>query len=272
MAKEQRFFGTSCELGPHASRPLLRALARPTGDPGRPKSGSQRTRPWREMDSNFQYASSVRWHQATDLPLPPTVKRRSAGRPPPMAPAEDRARPGYVAGRNRSALARSAPSPRRRRSASRAWDPDDSMVGTPAAVPAKVADPPPRRAERRRPWDDHSTSLPLMVARCFATPMSNILAGERRYLTPFADRQPLNDGLMRAEMLRDPVSRRLTGRSEPAGGSWIQTFGRSRGAALNVAAPGRIESHLLAVCPISSGSGRAGHAGTPNVPAPRLQN
>ena len=31
---------------------VLRALARPTGDPGRPKSGSQRTRPWREMDSN----------------------------------------------------------------------------------------------------------------------------------------------------------------------------------------------------------------------------
>jgi hypothetical protein len=37
----------------------------------------------REMDSNFQYASTERWHRATDLPLPPTVKRRSAGRPPP---------------------------------------------------------------------------------------------------------------------------------------------------------------------------------------------
>ena len=36
------------------------------------------------MDSNFQYASTVRWHRAADLPLPPTVKRRSAGRPPPM--------------------------------------------------------------------------------------------------------------------------------------------------------------------------------------------
>src|SRR5215469_8483602 len=34
------------------------------------------TRRWREMDSNFQYASTVRWHRATDLPLPPTVKRR----------------------------------------------------------------------------------------------------------------------------------------------------------------------------------------------------
>jgi hypothetical protein len=33
------------------------------------------------MDSNFQYASTVRWHRATDLPLPPTVKRLSAGRP-----------------------------------------------------------------------------------------------------------------------------------------------------------------------------------------------
>src|ERR1700761_7878720 len=46
---------------------------------------SLRTRRWREMDSNFQYASTVRWHRATDLPLPPTVKRLSAGRPPPMA-------------------------------------------------------------------------------------------------------------------------------------------------------------------------------------------
>src|SRR5215472_12873915 len=42
------------------------------------------TLPWREMDSNFQYASTVRWHRAADLPLPPTVKRRSAGGPPPM--------------------------------------------------------------------------------------------------------------------------------------------------------------------------------------------
>src|SRR6516162_11094810 len=38
-----------------------------------------RTLCWREMDSNFQYASTVRWHRAMDLPLPPTVKRRSAG-------------------------------------------------------------------------------------------------------------------------------------------------------------------------------------------------
>jgi hypothetical protein len=30
------------------------------------------------MDSNFQYASTVRWHRATDLPLPPTVKREEA--------------------------------------------------------------------------------------------------------------------------------------------------------------------------------------------------
>jgi hypothetical protein len=29
------------------------------------------------MDSNFQYTSTVRWHRATDLALPPTVKRRS---------------------------------------------------------------------------------------------------------------------------------------------------------------------------------------------------
>jgi len=29
------------------------------------------THRWREMDSIFQYASSVRWHRATDLPVPP---------------------------------------------------------------------------------------------------------------------------------------------------------------------------------------------------------
>jgi len=34
------------------------------------------------MDSNFQYASIVRWHQATDLPLPPFVEeeRSESGR------------------------------------------------------------------------------------------------------------------------------------------------------------------------------------------------
>src|SRR6516225_286479 len=37
---------------------------------------------WREMDSNFQYASIARWHQATDLPLPPFVEeeRSESGR------------------------------------------------------------------------------------------------------------------------------------------------------------------------------------------------
>jgi hypothetical protein len=49
---------------------------------------------WREMDSSFQYASTVRWHPATDLPLPPTVKRRSAGRPPPMARPRSEAQRG----------------------------------------------------------------------------------------------------------------------------------------------------------------------------------
>jgi hypothetical protein len=48
------------------------------------------------MDSNFQYASTVRWHRATDLPLPPTVKRRSAGRPPPMATPRSEAQRGSV--------------------------------------------------------------------------------------------------------------------------------------------------------------------------------
>ena len=48
------------------------------------------------MDSNFQYASTVRWHRATDLPLPPTVKRRSAGRPPPMVRLRSEAQRGSV--------------------------------------------------------------------------------------------------------------------------------------------------------------------------------
>jgi hypothetical protein len=48
------------------------------------------------MDSNFQYASTVRWHRATDLPLPPTVKRRTAGRPPPVARPRSEARRGFV--------------------------------------------------------------------------------------------------------------------------------------------------------------------------------
>ena len=48
------------------------------------------------MDSNFQYASTVRWHRATDLPPPPTLKRRSAGRPPPMARPRSEAQRGSV--------------------------------------------------------------------------------------------------------------------------------------------------------------------------------
>ena len=48
------------------------------------------------MDSNFQYARTVRWHRATDLPLPPTVKRRSAGRAPPMARPRSEAQRGSV--------------------------------------------------------------------------------------------------------------------------------------------------------------------------------
>jgi hypothetical protein len=51
---------------------------------------------WREIVSNFQYASTVRWHRATDLPLLPTVKRRSAGRPPPMARPRSEAQRGSV--------------------------------------------------------------------------------------------------------------------------------------------------------------------------------
>jgi hypothetical protein len=43
------------------------------------------THHWREMDSNFQYASTVRWHRATDLPLPPTVRSGAPRGPLPMA-------------------------------------------------------------------------------------------------------------------------------------------------------------------------------------------
>ena len=57
---------------------------------------SSQTLCWREMDSNFQYASTVRWHRATDLPLPPTVKRCSTGRPPPMARPRSEAQRGSV--------------------------------------------------------------------------------------------------------------------------------------------------------------------------------
>src|SRR5262252_2295195 len=65
--------------------------------PGKPRLlGSHLTLRWREMDSNFQYASTVRWHRATDLPLPPTVKRRSAGRPPPMTRPRSEAQRGSV--------------------------------------------------------------------------------------------------------------------------------------------------------------------------------
>jgi hypothetical protein len=38
---------------------------------------SLRTLRWREMDSNFQYASTERWHRATDLLLFKTLKRRA---------------------------------------------------------------------------------------------------------------------------------------------------------------------------------------------------
>src|ERR1700745_736321 len=41
------------------------------------KSGERRTVCWREMDSNFQYASTERWHRATDLLLFTTMKRRA---------------------------------------------------------------------------------------------------------------------------------------------------------------------------------------------------
>ena len=42
------------------------------GVPAARGSGSLLTRRWREMDSNFQYASTVRWREPPDLPcLPP---------------------------------------------------------------------------------------------------------------------------------------------------------------------------------------------------------
>ena len=45
----------------------------------RPGTESSLTLHWREMDSNFQYASTVRRHRATDLPLPPTANRAPRG-------------------------------------------------------------------------------------------------------------------------------------------------------------------------------------------------
>jgi hypothetical protein len=59
---------------------------------------------WREMDSSFQYASTVRWHRATHLPLPPTVKQRSAGRPPAMARPRSEAQRGSVRSAARHAV------------------------------------------------------------------------------------------------------------------------------------------------------------------------
>jgi hypothetical protein len=75
--------------------PILVGERHPASE-GRSGTESSQTLCWREMDSNFQYASTVRWHRATDLPLPPTVKRRSAGRPPPMARPRSEAQRGSV--------------------------------------------------------------------------------------------------------------------------------------------------------------------------------
>ena len=46
---------------------------------------------------------TVRWHRATDLPLPPTVKRRSARRPPPMARPRSEVQRGFREARRRHA-------------------------------------------------------------------------------------------------------------------------------------------------------------------------
>ena len=54
------------------------------------------------MDSNFQYASTVRWHRATDLPLPSTVKRRSAGHRLPWRDLVPRWRAAEFLARSRS--------------------------------------------------------------------------------------------------------------------------------------------------------------------------
>ena len=85
------------------------------------------THRWREMDSNFQYASAVRWHRATALPLPHTVKRRSAGRPPPMTRPRSGAQRGSVRPAATTRPAATAPSatakslPLDRRIDSRSW-------------------------------------------------------------------------------------------------------------------------------------------------------
>src|SRR6516165_2462163 len=76
----EHFYHKSQQLGSaHSifSKTRGHAAAISSAKPPSPKSSSQRTPRCREGDSNFQYASTVRWHRAADLPLPPTVKRRS---------------------------------------------------------------------------------------------------------------------------------------------------------------------------------------------------
>src|SRR5215475_8417445 len=80
---------------PRNLMPHTRAESRGSG-PSKVDAAERQTHRWREMDSNFQYASTERWHRATDLLLPPTVKRRSVGRPPPMARPRSEAQRGSV--------------------------------------------------------------------------------------------------------------------------------------------------------------------------------
>ena len=56
-----------------------RALARPTGDPGRPKSGSQRTRPWREMDLKHRCPVKDQLVETVLFDFPAEARKRTIG-------------------------------------------------------------------------------------------------------------------------------------------------------------------------------------------------
>jgi len=134
------------------------------------------TRRWREMDSNFQYASTVRWHRATDLLLPPTVKRRSAGRPPPMA------RPRSEAQRFREACRRHAVHPSRnaglRRHAGRRRIIPRALLRT---FSQKSADPVPTKPKGRQ-RRDRTPILSRSVAPEMPSPPCSSEAGAKSIL------------------------------------------------------------------------------------------
>src|SRR5215831_2308718 len=83
-------------LWSRATRDLLRSFGWGIAVLHRLDAATKLPPPRRPPHRIFQYASTERWHRATDLLLPPTVKRRSAGRPPPMARPRSEAQRGSV--------------------------------------------------------------------------------------------------------------------------------------------------------------------------------